>query len=310
MTDLTDLTDLSAQVSSSSMALRLPVPTVSNFGGYVRETAKLPFLSKEEEIKLADKFNKKGCIRSGHMLVYAHLRQVVAIARVYNGYGLPQPDLVQEGNIGLMRAVTKFDLQRNVRLNVYSSYWIRSQINEYVIRNWRIVKVATTNAQRKLFFNLRRVTRNIGINGLGRAKIEGIAHDLRVASTDVVEMNQRMHSRDVPFDSNPNQDSDVIDYSPATTLAADNGMHAELIMMEESVRNNRREWLQGALRTLTERERFIVEARSLSESGKDMTLSDLGRQLGISSERVRQIESKALRKITDRVQSAYRSQQN
>lgn len=271
------------------------LPAVSDFSSYLREIAKFPMLSLEREQELADNYSRKGCLRSAHALVCSHLRQVAAIARGYNGYGLPQPDLVQEGNIGLMKAVKKFDSSKGVRLNVYAAFWIRSQINEFVIRNWRIVKVATTNAQRKLFFNLRRMTQQIG-RKLGHDKVAEIAGELNVAKKDVLEMNRRMNSYDVPFDSF-NTDLDKPDTSPSAVLEADEGMHAELAVVESSVVAERRAALRSAVDSLNEREQMIVKARALSESGKDVTLAELAEQFGVSSERIRQIEAKALKKI-------------
>ncbi len=281
-------------VSTALQALPA-VPGVGDFAAYLREIRKFPVLTEKQEKRLARDLRSKGDIKAAHALVCSHLRQVVAIARTYSGYGLDQQDLVQEGNFGLMTAVKKFDPDKGVRLNAYAAYWIRSFINEFVLRNWRIVKVATSRSQRKLFYNLRRMTQQLG-RKLTAKQADRIADELDVPKSDVIEMNARMQSYDVPFDPADATD-DEYDRSPAATMVADNGRHAEVILADRSRADTRKAALQSALDELEERERLIIEARALSPSGKDVKLSELAAKFGISSERVRQLEAKAMAKM-------------
>ena len=270
------------------------VPALGDFAAYLRQINDFPMLSEAEEAELLRAYRKKKDLRAAHTLVCTHLRQVVAIARGYAGYGLDMHDLVQEGNIGLMTAVKKFNPDKGVRLASYAAYWIRSFINEFVIRNWRIVKVATTRAQRKLFYNLRRMTQQLG-RRLDGKEIERISNQLSVSKSDVATMHSRMHSFDVPFEQENNEDS--YNVSPAAFMAANDGEHAELILAESSRRQERQDALQASLSLLNERERQIIQARLLSESGKDVKLAELAKRFGISAERVRQLEKKAFAKL-------------
>ena len=283
-------------MDNSKALIAMPaVPALGDFSAYLRQIGRFPMLSEAEEIRLAGAYRQKGDLKAAHMLVCSHLRQVVAIARGYDGYGLDMHDLVQEGNIGLMTAVKKFDPSRKVRLAAYAAYWIRSFINEFVIRNWRIVRVATTQAQRKLFYNLRRMTQQFG-RKLSGEQIDRISDELDVSSKDVVTMHARMNSCDIPFE-NGRSDEDGPDASPSSFMAADDGSHAELILAERSRQQERRAALQDSLSLLNERERQIVQARLLSESGKDVKLAELAARFGISAERVRQLEKKAVAKL-------------
>ncbi|MCY4325951.1 MAG: RNA polymerase sigma factor RpoH [Betaproteobacteria bacterium] len=283
------------QSSSTSALINMPaVPALGDFAAYLRKVNQFPILSESEERSLALAYRNNGDRQAAHSLVCSHLRQVAAIARGYSGYGLDLHDLIQEGNIGLMTAVKKFDPDKGVRLAAYAAYWIRSLINEFVIRNWRIVKVATTRSQRKLFYNLRKMTQQLG-RKLSGADVERISDELSVSKEDVLTMHSRMHSADIPFEQKNREDG--YDTSPAAFLAADDGSHAETILTENSRLQERRDALKDALTLLNERERQIVQARLLSESGKDIKLADLGKQLGISAERVRQLEKKAFAKL-------------
>ena len=270
------------------------VPALGDFAAYLRQISRFPLLSEARERQLADTYRKNGDLKAAHALVCSHLRQVVAIARGYSGYGLDLHDLVQEGNIGLMTAVKKFNPDKGVRLAAYAAYWIRSLINEFVIRNWRIVKVATTRAQRKLFYNLRRMTQQLG-RKLSGEEVRQISEELSVSRNDVVTMHSRMQSSDIPFEQETGGDG--YDNSPAALLAADNGDHAETILLAGSKRQERRAALKDSLSLLNERERQIVQARLLSESGKDVKLAELAERFGISAERVRQLEKKAFAKL-------------
>ena len=287
-------------MSNSYAIINAQLPEVSNRDSYMQAIAGFPLLSAEREHELAVAQRDHNCRRSAMELICSHLRQVVAIARTYRGYGLPEMDLIQEGNIGLMHAVRNFDPERKVRLSTYATYWIKATINEYVIRNWKIVRVATTSAQRKLFFNLRRMTQKLG-RRMSIQDTKKIAAELDVPRRDVVEMEKRMLNYDVAFDAPVDMDSEEIDTSPSATVAVDDGMHAGISVIEDSVEDSQKQALADGLTTLSERERDIVMQRTLSESGKDSKLRVLAEQYSISAERVRQIEKKALAKLKQHV---------
>jgi RNA polymerase sigma-32 factor len=233
----------------------------------------------------------EGDLEAARQLVLSHLRVVVAISRGYLGYGLPQADLIQEGNIGLMKAVKRFDPERGVRLVSFAIHWIRAEMHEHILRNWRIVKVATTKAQRKLFFNLRSLKQSF--SGLGTDEAKSIATQLGVKPDEVTEMETRLSGQDVSLE--PVTDDEEESYSPIAYLAAENAEPVQLIEREETARL-RSAGLQKALESLDPRSRRIVEARWLAE--KDgATLHDLATEFGVSAERVRQIEAKALAKM-------------
>jgi RNA polymerase sigma-32 factor len=223
----------------------------------------------------------------------SHLRVVVAIARGYMGYGLPQSDLIQEGNIGLMKAVKRFDPERGVRLVSFAVHWIRAEIHEFILRNWRIVKVATTKAQRKLFFNLRSLKQGLG--SLGVEEVKAIAKQLRVKPEEVVEMETRMSGQDVALE--PSSDDEDESYAPIAYLTAEDAEPGRILEREETARL-RGAGLEQALDTLDARSRRIIEARWLVEKDQ-ATLHDLASEFGVSAERVRQIEVKALAKMKD-----------
>lgn len=280
------------------------LPAVSDPLSYMQAIARFPILTEEQEFTLAVAQRDHNCRRSALELICAHLRQVAAIARTYRGYGLPEMDLIQEGNIGLMHAVRKFDPDRKVRLSTYATYWIRAAINEYVIRNWKIVRVATTAAQRKLFFNLRRMVQKLG-RRMSIQDSKDIAAELDVPRYEVLEMEKRMINKDMAFDAPLNAPSDELDVSPSATVAADEGMHAGISVIDNSIDQDQKEVLAEALATLTERERDIIMHRTLSASGKDSKLRTLAERYSISSERVRQLEKKALAKIKQHVLANY-----
>ena len=280
------------------------MPAIADRYSYMQAVSQYPVLTPEQEHELAVEYRQTESRDAAWALVCSHLRQVVAIARGYSGYGLPEMDLIQEGNIGLMKAVKKFDPDRKVRLSTYATYWIKAAINEFVLRNWRIVKVATTSAQRKLFFNLRRMTKQLG-RRLSIKDAEGISDELEVPVKDVLEMEKRMTLSTVPFEADHTLDDDAFDKSPSATMAMDDGEHAELIVVDEDDKDNKLSLLHEALDALPERERLIIEERSLSESGKDTKLHELAKRLDISTERVRQLERKALKKIEQYVRNNY-----
>ncbi|HKA42350.1 MAG TPA: RNA polymerase sigma factor RpoH [Burkholderiales bacterium] len=270
----------------------LPVPSAAaSLEAYAQTVNRFPILTQQEEIDFGRRFRQSGDLEAARQLVLSHLRVVVAIARGYLGYGLPQADLVQEGNIGLMKAVKRFDPERGVRLVSFAVHWIRAEIHEYILRNWRIVKVATTKAQRKLFFNLRSMKQ--GLTSLGVEDVNAIARELHVKPEEVVEMETRMSGKDVALE--PAGESDEESYAPIAYLAAEDAEPGERLEQEETARL-RSAGLAHALENLDARSRRIIEARWLNEKNP-ATLHDLAREFRVSAERVRQIEVKALSKM-------------
>ena len=271
------------------------LPVVGSAGGsletYIQSVARFPFLTQEQETGYARQFRDHGDLSAARELVVSHLRVVVAVARGYMGYGLPQSDLIQEGNIGLMKAVKRFDPDRGVRLVSFAVHWIRAEIHEYILRNWRIVKVATTKAQRKLFFNLRSL--KSGLNTLGTAEVKSIAQQLGVKAEEVVEMETRLTGQDIALE--PTGTDEEESYSPIAYLAAEDAEPGVVIEQEQTARL-RGEGLEKALGNLDARSRRIIEARWLTEKDP-ATLHDLADEFGVSAERIRQIESKALGKM-------------
>jgi RNA polymerase sigma-32 factor len=272
-------------------AYALAVPSASgSLESYIQTVNSFPLLTQEQETDYARKFRTAEDLEAARGLVLSHLRVVVSIARGYMGYGLPQADLIQEGNIGLMKAVKRFDPERGVRLVSFAVHWIRAEIHEYILRNWRIVKIATTKAQRKLFFNLRSMKQ--GLNTLGAEEVTSMARALNVKAEDVVEMETRLGGQDVALE--PAGDDDE-SYSPIAYLAADNAEPGKLLEREQTARL-RGVGLENALASLDPRSRRIIEARWLTED-QSATLHELAAEFGVSAERIRQIESKALAKM-------------
>jgi RNA polymerase sigma-32 factor len=274
-------------------AWALPVPSAAaSLESYIQAVNRFPILTQEQEVALARRYRKDGDLLAARELVLSHLRVVVAIARGYLGYGLPQADLIQEGNIGLMKAVKRFDPERGVRLVSFAVHWIRAEIHEYILRNWRIVKIATTKAQRKLFFNLRSLKQSLGSLGTGDAK--AIAKQLGVKPEEVVEMETRLAGKDVALE--PSADEEEEAHAPIAYLAAEDTEPADLIEREETARV-RGAGLEKALAGLDARSRRIIEARWLNEGREPATLHDLAGEFGVSAERIRQIEAKALTRM-------------
>jgi len=272
--------------------MALPTPsTAASLEGYIQSVNRFPLLTQEEEQSLAKRFRSDNDLDAARQLVLSHLRVVVSVARGYAGYGLPQADLIQEGNVGLMKAVKRFDPKLNVRLVSFAVHWIRAEIHEYVLRNWRLVKIATTKAQRKLFFNLRRLKKNLA--WLSAEETAAVARDLGVSPGEVTEMEKRLAARDLSFDPAPDVD-DEESYSPAAYLPAPDSDPAEAVADAESADVSAAR-LKGALSRLDARSRDIVEQRWMSE-GK-ATLHELAGKYGVSAERIRQIESSALGKL-------------
>jgi RNA polymerase sigma-32 factor len=264
---------------------------VGSLDGYIDRVSQIPVLSKEAELALAIRFRSEGDLDAARQLVLSHLRFVVHIARGYLGYGLPMGDLVQEGNVGLMKAVKRFDPGVGVRLVSFAVHWIRAEIHEYVLRNWRLVKVATTKSQRKLFFNLRRMKKNLA--WLSEEETRAVARDLGVDVSDVREMEQRLSARDMSFDPTPDTDEEE-SYSPAMYLPASNADPAVEVEREEWEEDSS-ERLSVALEKLDERSRSILKRRWMTDD--KATLHELADEYGISAERVRQVESNAISKL-------------
>jgi len=258
---------------------------------YIQTVNRYPLLTQEQETEFARRFRREGDLEAAGQLVLSHLRVVVSVARGYLGYGLPQSDLIQEGNIGLMKAVKRFDPERGVRLVSFALHWIRAEMHEYILRNWRIVKVATTKAQRKLFFNLRSLKQSL--NSLGAEDTKAIARQLGVTPDEVVEMETRLTGRDIALE--PVGDDEEDTYSPIAYLTAEDAEPGRILEHEESERL-RGSGLEKALASLDARSRRIVEARWLNDS-ESATLHDLAAEFGVSAERIRQIEAKALTRM-------------
>ncbi len=273
-------------------AFAFPVPSATgSLDSYIQAVNRFPLLTQEQETNYARRLRDTDDVDAARQLVLSHLRLVVSIARGYVGYGLPQADLIQEGNIGLMKAVRRFDPERGVRLVSFAMHWIRAEIHEFVLRNWRLVKVATTKAQRKLFFNLRSM--KPGLDTLGAAEVQSIARTLGVKPEEVVEMETRLGGKDMALE--PAGDDEREQFSPIAYLAADNAEPAAVFEAEQNARL-RGAGLEQALASLDARSRRIVEARWLNEK-KSVTLHDLAGEFGVSAERIRQIEAKALGKM-------------
>ena len=264
---------------------------VGSLDSYIDRVSQIPVLTKEDEVKLAVQFRSEGDLDAARQLVLSHLRFVVHIARGYLGYGLPMGDLIQEGNVGLMKAVKRFDPTVGVRLVSFAVHWIRAEIHEYVLRNWRLVKVATTKSQRKLFFNLRKMKKNL--TWLSEAETQAVARDLGVEVSDVREMEQRMSARDMSFDPTPDADEEEA-YSPAMYLPATNADPAIEVEREEWEEDST-DRLSVALARLDERSRNILKRRWMTDD--KATLHELADEYGISAERVRQVEVNAINKL-------------
>ncbi len=281
---------MSAALVAKQQALIFAGP-VGSLDAYIDRVSQIPVLSKEDEIALAVRFRSAGDLDAARQLVLSHLRFVVHIARGYLGYGLPMGDLIQEGNVGLMKAVKRFDPAVGVRLVSFAVHWIRAEIHEYVLRNWRLVKVATTKSQRKLFFNLRKMKKNL--TWLSDAETHAVARDLGVEASDVREMEQRLSARDMSFDPTPESDEDDT-YSPAMYLPAANADPAIEVEREEWD-EDATERLGAALARLDERSREILKRRWMTDD--KATLHELAAEFGVSAERIRQIETNAINKL-------------
>jgi RNA polymerase sigma-32 factor len=274
---------------NADLALAGPLGSLD---AYLDRVSRIPVLTREEEQELAIRFRQENDLSAARQLVLSHLRFVVHIARGYAGYGLPIGDLIQEGNVGLMKAVKRFDPSVNVRLVSFAVHWIRAEIHEHVLRNWRLVKVATTKAQRKLFFNLRRLKKNL--TWLSGEETAAVARDLGVSAAEVTEMEQRLAARDMSFDPTPDGDDEDAPFSPSAFLASPSSDPAEKVEAEEWEEDSSSR-LHSAIGRLDARSRDIVQRRWIADD--KATLHELAGKYGVSAERIRQIEANALTKL-------------
>lgn len=276
----------------NAMALAIPQQS-SSIEGYLQAVSSIPMLSADKEKALAERLQQDGDLDAAKELIMSHLRFVAHIAKSYSGYGLPQSDLIQEGNIGLMKAVKRFDPTVGVRLVSFAVHWIKAEIHEYVLKNWRIVKVATTKAQRKLFFNLRKNKTRLG--WFNQEEVQTVANELGVSEKDVLEMEARMSSQDMAFDlQSDDDDSSAQNYSPVQYLTDQSSELAESIEEEQwqDMANMR---LANALSSLDERSQDIINERWLKDD--KATLQELAEKYSVSAERVRQLEKSAMKKL-------------
>jgi RNA polymerase sigma-32 factor len=274
-----------------NQAMSLPIPAAYSLDSYLQTVGRYPMLSLEDEQRLARAWHDDQDVDAARQLVVSHLRVVASVARHYLGYGLPQADLIQEGNVGLMKAVKRFDPERGVRLVSFALHWIRAEIHEYVLKNWRLVKVATTKSQRKLFFNLRSLKQSL--NTMTIEEADAMARELNVSRKDVLEMETRLSGHDISID--PMTDDGEEGYSPLAYLPSPDENPAQQFEREQTERL-RHTGLTTALENLDERSRHIIKSRWLTE-GEAATLHELAAQYGVSAERIRQIEARALQKM-------------
>lgn len=269
--------------------------TTDDIGNYLSKISQIPILTREEEQALAKKLYYHNDIEAARTLVMHHLRFVVYIAKNYRGYGLALPDLIQEGNIGLMKAVKNFDPTKNVRLASFAVHWIKSEMNEFVIKNWKMVKIATTKEQRKLFFNLR--SKKKDFNWLTQDEAKKIAKDLNVSTKQVFEMESRLAGQDIGFDGPENSDDDeAINTSPSQWLTQEESNDPAILAEQDEMEASTQNAIHTALNTLDERSKDIVTRRWLNEDNK-ATLHELAAEYNVSAERIRQIENQAMKKL-------------
>lgn len=276
---------------NKSLRVDLAVPTGS-LEAYISAAAQVPMLSVEEERDLATRLQNEGDLNAARRLVMSHLRFVIHVAKGYSGYGLAQADLIQEGNIGLMKAVKRFDPSHNVRLVSFAVHWIRAEMHEYILKNWRVVKLATTKAQRKLFFNLRKNKKRLG--WFTQEEVKGLAKELDVPEATVRQMEERMSGQDTAFDGYDADDDSDFKPAPAGYLQ-DMSMEPAAQLEAENWESHNNSLLANALGDLDERSQDILKSRWLSE--KKATLHDLADKYGVSAERIRQLEANAMKKM-------------
>ena len=278
-------------MSNNLQSMALSVPHNGSIEGYIQAVSSIDMLSAEEERELAVRLREDEDLQAARKLVMSHLRFVVHIAKSYSGYGLPQADLIQEGNIGLMKAVKRFDPTVGVRLVSFAVHWIKAEIHEFVLKNWRIVKVATTKAQRKLFFNLRKAKKRLG--WFTHEEVQTVANELGVSTKEVLQMEARMSSQDQAFDLSADED-ETGNFAPVQFLE-DKSSDVETDVINSDWDANASKRLYSAIKTLDERSQDIIETRWLADS--KITLQDLADKYEVSAERVRQIEKNAMKKL-------------
>ena len=271
-----------------------------SLGAYIHWVNQVPLLTESEERSLAEKLHQFNDLESARKLVLSHLRFVVKIARSYAGYGLQQTDLIQEGNIGLMKAVKRFDPKMGVRLVSFAVHWIRSEMHEFIIRNWRIVKIATTKAQRKLFFNLRKAAKKRA--WFSDAEVALVAEELNVSPSDVRQMEMRMNNHDQSLEHVDSDDSDENAWQSPIHFLEDQSANPEMQLSSDNLEVQQSAQLHAALKSLDERSQIIIQARWLNE--EKSTLQDLSKQFGVSLERIRQLEKNAMNKIRAALETA------
>jgi len=273
--------------------------SLGNIDAYISAVNRMPMLTQEEEVSLARRLRDNNDLAAAQKLILSHLRLVVSIARGYLGYGLPHADLIQEGNIGLMKAVKRFDPDQGVRLVSYSIHWIKAEMHEYILKNWRLVKVATTKAQRKLFFNLR--SHKTGLDSMSPEQVNDLARTLNVKPEEVVEMETRLSGRDIALEAPTDDEDDK--FAPIAYLSSEAQEPTRMLEAQDYDRLQT-EGLNGALEKLDPRSRRIVEARWLAnDDGSGATLHELADEFGVSAERIRQIEAVALKKMKGSLQA-------
>lgn len=308
------MTDSSIDRSNSTALVTYKAPSVPALVGplgdleaFMRAAERAPILSPEEERSLAMRLRDHNDVEAAQQLILSHLRLVISIARGFLGYGLPYADLIQEGNIGLMKAVRHYDPDRGARLMTFAVHWIRSEIQEYIIRNWRIVKLATTKNQRKLFFNLRQM-KNDSQTALTEQQAEDIALTLDVKRKEVLEMEERMYGQETSLDTSSANNDDESTFTPADWLSRESD-EPEAILEEKEQQRLEGEGLHLALQTLDDRSRRIIQARYLNidsnGNAKPVTLQELAQEFGVSAERIRQIEKLAIKKMKQALLSAH-----
>lgn len=272
----------------------LPALSSGSIDAYMQTVSAIPVLDAEEEQRLARKLRDEADLQSAQILVLSNLRFVMHVARGYSGYGLPLADLIQEGNIGLMKAVKRFDPDVGVRLISFAVHWIRAEIHEFILRNWRIVKIATTKAQRKLFFNLRSSKKRLG--WMNDKEVKVIAEDLGVKPETVLQMERRLSGGDTSYNSLPTAGDNESVYSPEDYLAADEGFNPAVDAESGDWESHQHASLTRAMTKLDDRSRDILQSRWLNEDGK-IGLQELGNKYSVSAERIRQLESAAIKKL-------------
>ena len=285
---------MSQNASTALVANNLPIPSaLGSLDAYLGAVHQIPVLTAEDEQSLARRFREQEDLDAARDLVHSHLRFVVHVARGYNGYGLQMGDLIQEGNIGLMKAVKRFDPDQGVRLVSFAVHWIRAEMHEFILKNWRIVKVATTKAQRKLFFNLRKSKTRLG--WLNAAEVSAVAKDLNVSEREVLEMESRLSGRDIGFDLSADDDDDHAPPSPAAYLRTDAEDPSQAYERADH-EDSQLELLREGMANLDARSRDIIKRRWLDADSK-ITLQELADEYGVSAERIRQVEANALKKM-------------